>query len=286
MILRRTIVLLLLIGLLLGACRPGAGIDVDTEISATESSAAASQGAAELVEQGKALLEADHCQAALEPLERAVQLEPELLDAQLAVGNAYTRLGRLDDAIDAYRKALEADADFAAAYTNLGAAYLRQINPGADSEAATTQIQSAIDSFRTALQLEPEDAETHANLGSALLKASQIPQAKEEFEEALRLNHDLPEARVALGYLHLLTGQSEEAVNELERAVKLAPEMPEAHYALGLAYAESNQLEKAIGAFEAFMATEIPADCAGDIAAAAQARQQAALVLEQLRSQQ
>jgi Flp pilus assembly protein TadD len=283
---RRIIALLLLVSALLVACRSGAGVDPEHDDTEESSLTAVAQEAAELVNEGKALLEDDRCQAAVEPLERSIELQPDLPDAYLALGNAHARLGRVGDAIDAYRQALEVDEEFAAAHTNLGAAYLRQIDSAADSDTTAGQVQKAIDSFRTALELEPEDAETHANLGSALLQASQMSEARDEFEEALRLDPNLAEARVGMGYLYLLTGQAQEAVTYLEKAAELAADMPEAQYALGIAYAETSQLAKAIAAFEAFLAIEIPAECAGDVAAAAEARAQAAALLDQLRTQQ
>ena len=88
---RRTIALLLLASALLGACRSGAGVDSEHDDTEESSLTAVAQEAAELVEEGKALLEDDRCQAAVEPLTRAIELQPDLPDAHLALGNAYDR---------------------------------------------------------------------------------------------------------------------------------------------------------------------------------------------------
>ncbi len=72
---------------------------------------------------------------------------------------------------------------------------------------------------------------------------------------------------------------------QLEKAVELDPDMPEAQFALGLVYAQLNELDKAISALETFLSIEIPAGCAGDQALAEDAREQAQMILDQLRGQ-
>jgi len=271
---RRSIYPLLFVLIILSACRAGADVGPESEATVTLPATPATNEAARLLEQGKALLDDDECDAALEPLQRAAQLDPTLPEAFLSLGNAYARTGQADLAITA----LELDEAYAAAHTNLGAAYLRQAD-GPDA------IEPAIEAFRAAIALEPEDADTHTNLGSALLQMSQFPQAQQEFEEALRLDPELPEAMVGLGYVFFLTGKLDEGQAKFEAAAAMDPDMPEVQFALGISYLETSQPEKAAAAFEAFLAIEIPPGCKGDQNVAAEALQQAETILDQLRGE-
>ena len=60
-----------------------------------------------LVSLGDAWLEADQPRSALEPLERAARLDPKSARAQLLLGTTYHSLGRIRDAVKAYRRYLE-----------------------------------------------------------------------------------------------------------------------------------------------------------------------------------
>jgi len=60
-----------------------------------------------LVSLGDAHLESDQPRSALEPLERAARLDPKSARAQLLLGTTYHSLGRIGDAVKAYRRYLE-----------------------------------------------------------------------------------------------------------------------------------------------------------------------------------
>jgi tetratricopeptide (TPR) repeat protein len=285
---RKSILLLWCLGLLLVACRSGAGVEVEPDVVPTATATveetiaevppSTSESAVELVEEGRLLLENDECDAALVPLQQAVETDPKSTDAWLVLGNAFARSGQSTEAVDAYMTAIDLDESFAAAYSNLGAAYLRQ--------AEDMQIlEDAIESFQVAIDLEPENAENHANMGSALLLSSQIPQAQNEYSEAVRLDPDLAEAHVGLGYVYHFQGQVEDALSHFKEATELDPELPEALFALGFAYIGSNQIDEARSTLKAFLAIEIPVGCAGDVAAAEGARTQAEALLAELGDQ-
>ena len=81
-----------------------------------------------LVSMGDAFLEADQPRGAVEPLEAAARLDPKSARAQLLLGTTYHSLGRIWDAVKAYRRYLELEpaGDFAkdvkAILANLGPA--------------------------------------------------------------------------------------------------------------------------------------------------------------------
>src|SRR6266436_4479326 len=60
-----------------------------------------------LVSLGDACLEADQPRSALEPLERAARLDPASARAQLLLGTTYHSIGKIGEAVRAYRRYLE-----------------------------------------------------------------------------------------------------------------------------------------------------------------------------------
>lgn len=115
-------------------------------------------------------------------LEPALQLYRQILDKDLpnATGPLYTRLGihldslgRLDEAMAAYGKALDREPGNAAAHTNLGwDLYRRGDLPG------------AIDQYRRALALGPNSV-AQFNLGLAYLRLGKIAEARAAYAEAV-----------------------------------------------------------------------------------------------------
>lgn len=156
----------------------------------------------------------------IELLERGVRgtsLEaPVLYELHYHLGNAYTRLKKLDLAVDHYRAAikqpillslklgaynnfgnlllsvgdltnakmayettLKIDPSFAAGHNNLGMTLK-----------ALGQLEDAIASYQTAIQLNPEYADAYQNLGVVLLKLGKVPESLSAFRNAIAL-HEL-----------------------------------------------------------------------------------------------
>ena len=91
-------------------------------------------------------------------------------------GNELLAQGRLDEAIAAYRAAVEAEPRLAEAHHNLGVALRSRGDLG-----------DALREFLIAVQLEPELAEGHRNVGVTLLQLGRAKDARRALERALSL---------------------------------------------------------------------------------------------------
>lgn len=96
---------------------------------------------------------------AIEAYRRALELEPSHADAHLNLGRLLHEAGRVEEAERHYRHAADADPGSARAFYNLGVAL-------EDQSAAA----GAIEAYEAALRLDPELAAAHFNL-SKLLEA-------------------------------------------------------------------------------------------------------------------
>jgi len=220
-----------------------------------------SQDVEELVNSGRASLEAGNYDEAVSTLEEAVEQAPNNRDAHFLLGQAYNQNGELSKAVDAYRKVLEIEPESAAAHHNLGVTYYQ-----------LQDLRAAMDQFEKALEIDPDDADTHYQLGAAYLTLALsgsepgspgdpelLEQATAEFETALELRENMPEALIGLGNVQLQQGNYSAAIDALQQALESVPNSREAHYALAGAFAQSGNIEKACETYDQFLSLDPPA---------------------------
>jgi tetratricopeptide (TPR) repeat protein len=106
------------------------------------------------------------------------------------IGTCLKELGRLDEAIDVLRKAVEVDPEDLANHNLLGFCYYR-----------TKRHQQAVACFRRAVEIEPNSAIDWANLASNLRDMGEIEEAMAMYEKALSLDPTIGFARVNLAKL-------------------------------------------------------------------------------------
>lgn len=121
-----------------------------------------------------------------------------------------------------FKRAIEADSDYAPAWVGLAESYMLQyINHGLIS---MEQAESgAADAIRRALQLEPGSAEAYAALGLLRMEAKRYGEAETAFSQSLALNPNYPEALHWFGLLHRWRGELDLAQEKLRRAIDLDP---------------------------------------------------------------
>jgi len=215
----------------------------------------------ELVNSGRASLEAGNYEEAISTLETAAEQAPENRDAHFLLGQAYNQNGELSKAAEAFRKVLEIDPESAAAHHNLGVTYYQ-----------LQDLRSAVDQFQKALEIDPDDPDSHYQLGAAYLTLALsgtepgapgdpelLEQATGEFEIALELRENMPEALIGLGNVHLQQGEPSAAIETLQQAIEAVPDSREAHYALAGAFAQSGDVEKSCETYGQFLALDPPA---------------------------
>ena len=88
---------------------------------------------------------------------RAILIKPDYADAHYNMGNALKEQGKLTEAIKAYKSALSIKSDYAEAHLNLGNALKEQ-----------GKLTEAIKAYKSALSIKPDYAEAYVNMGNAL----------------------------------------------------------------------------------------------------------------------
>ncbi|HST30571.1 MAG TPA: tetratricopeptide repeat protein [Chthoniobacterales bacterium] len=168
--------------------------------------------------------------------EHATAVTPENENAEEHLSDAYLEKGRIDDAVAAARRAVDARAGSADAQGVLGAALARK-----------GRLDEALAYLEKALQLNPKLARVHFNLANILMERGQMADAVSNYETELQLYPNFPEGHNNLANALLRTGKIDEALGHLRIALKLNPNYPEAHNNLAIVLSQKGQMREAIG---------------------------------------
>jgi len=144
-----------------------------------------------LEERGRALMQAKRPEEALRVLEQAAKLHPRDARLFVAQAQALAQVGRRPEAVRQLQRAVQLQASYWEAHYLLGVEY-----------AFDGSLESAAEQFSNAVNLNPSYPLAHLNLGIALAKLNRPTQAINQFEETLRLD---PNNQKATDYLRALT---------------------------------------------------------------------------------
>jgi len=108
--------------------------------------------------------------------------------AHYNLGMALKNQGKMEEALNEFRKAISIKPSSADAHNNLGIIL----------EMHFKKYDEAIYHYRQALQNAPNNSGTHFNFGIALAKKGEIKEAIEHFRQAIYLKPDYEDARRAL----------------------------------------------------------------------------------------
>jgi tetratricopeptide (TPR) repeat protein len=172
---------------------------------------------------------------------KAIELKPDLPKAHYNLGNALRKQGKLEGAIPAYRKAIELKSDYAEAHTNLGLAL-----------AGKRRWDEAIAEYKEALSRQPDFPGAylaHFNLGLALQAKGLPDEAIAAYRKAIELKSDYAEAHTNLGNILVSQGKLDEAVTAFRQAIDRKPDLATVHFNLGFALSKQDRLDEAIAAY-------------------------------------
>jgi uncharacterized protein (TIGR02466 family) len=154
------------------------------------------------------------------------------------LGNALRQAKRLDEAVAAYRRAVAFDPSFANAWLNLGIA----LNDLGDRA-------GALDAMQAAARLGPDNPNAHNSLGALLEKAGDLEAAAQHYDAALSARPDFVPALVNRGRVKRDRGDLQGAIADLERAGARAPASADANHQLANAYRAAGRAEEADRAY-------------------------------------
>ena len=167
----------------------------------------------ELKKQGDTLLQQGRFTASIDCYLRALEMNPNFVEALNNLGLAYKGLGKWQESEACLLRAIRLRPQNATAFNSLGNLYVAG-NRNAEAE----------DCFRKALEIHPDFAEACNNLGNVLAHRSDFEAARSFYARAIRVRPDYAEAYNNLGNLYQQQGELEQALMHYHRALERVPE--------------------------------------------------------------
>ncbi|HHP7229819.1 MAG TPA: tetratricopeptide repeat protein, partial [Xenococcaceae cyanobacterium] len=174
------------------------------------------------LEQGLAYWTAEKWQETIAACQKAITLNPSLVEAHKTLGNALQKIGCIPEAIGHYARAIEIKPDFAEVYANLGSLYATQKN-----------WQQALNYYEKALELKSDFPGVYRHLAKVWENLGVPENAQKMLAQARyweTLAKDLsPQQHFKVAEQYYEQNKLTEAVKHYELAVKFAPNWLEAH---------------------------------------------------------
>ena len=146
--------------------------------------------------------------------QRAVSIQPKMVEAQLGLAGVLQRTGQAAQARQRLETLVTLDSvHVPQAWFNLGV--LR---------AEAGDVRGARDAWRTASRLNPDLVEAHVQLGRLYFKVELYDRAQQHFRDALAADPQSTAAHGSLGLLYLQTGRPAQARRHLQRVLALDPD--------------------------------------------------------------
>lgn len=190
----------------------------------------------------------------------AINANPDDATVRTNLGNVYYYQGKLDLAIQEYKKAVEINSDCAEAHYNLGNAYNDLGRMHQDQRNKECFFFLAIKEHKEALRIKPAYAEPHNQLGLIYKDLGKLPLAIFEWQEAKKIDQNLVEAYENLANAYIIEEKFDLAIKECEEAIKINPNYIRGYYTLGVAYEKSRRYQEAMKAYQEFIKVVPPDD--------------------------
>jgi len=160
---------------------------------------------------GKAKLNEEAYEDAVQELTAAAQLDPRLPFVHFNLGLAYSKKGDYERAKDEFLKDIALDPDVAFDYDELGNVYFLMER---DADAAKSYLH--------ALQLNPQLLTAHLGLARVRQRQGQYQKALDELDAAAKLDPQSERIHYLRGQILIRMGRKEEGKKELETSVLMS----------------------------------------------------------------
>jgi tetratricopeptide (TPR) repeat protein len=201
-------------------------------------------------------------EAAIEHLQRAVALFPELGAAHYALALSYRALGRLDEA----RDALARHAQFGATWPAIHDPLLAKVTTLREDARALQQrgvklaeagdVEGAITTLEAALARDPALVRVHENLIALYGRARNWSKAEQHYRAVLRLGAAGADAHYDYGVVLAMQEKWDGAAEAYRQALVLNPLYAQAHNNLGQVLERQRKFDEAAAAYRDAVASQ------------------------------
>ena len=189
-----------------------------------------------LVEQARERFQLQDYYGAIHLLEEVIATGRAFADAHHLLGLSFSLVGQQDQALAQLDRALQLNPQYVEALIHK-AIVLNELGREYEADASLRRAGKLSSELRQGLpaHVAAKLANQHAALGDAYLEAGALPQAIEQYQTALALGPTFHDLRYKLGRMLLQGGQALEAREQFEIIVRNRPTYLDAAAMLGLA---------------------------------------------------
>ena len=182
-------------------------------------------------------------------LEDTIRHQPDDLSILINLGIELAKVGRIEDAMQAFDHAAHLFSDSPLLNYKLNQEeHKLEYSLGLACE-QLGRPREAMGHYKKAVQLRPQYVAARYNLGLLLQEAGLLQAALDQYEEAVRIKPDFAQAHCNLGVLLASAGRFDEAIPHLEEGARLDPDAG-TYINLVDAYAQTGRRAEAIEAAE------------------------------------
>jgi tetratricopeptide (TPR) repeat protein len=193
----------------------------------------------EVFDLGNALYKLGRLDDAVASYDKAIEFKPNKDEAWNNRGIALYKLGRLDDAVASYDKAIEFKPDNDEAWYNRGIAL-----------DTLGRLDDAVASYDKAIEFKPDNHEAWYNRGNALGTLGRLDEAIASYDKAIEFKPDDDEAWNNRGIALRRLGRLDEAIASYDKAIEFKPDKDEAWNNRGIALRRLGRLDDAIASYD------------------------------------
>lgn len=142
----------------------------------------------------------------------ALDLEPELVEGHVAMGEFFRKTGWLDDALDEYQQALKLDESHAGAWLGIG-----------ETHAVAHQDAEAEQALHRAIELDPDDLRAYYALGAFLFRHGRYTDAASVYSHLANHPKAGAGAFTGQGISYFMLGEFEKSAEAYRQVIAIAP---------------------------------------------------------------
>ena len=167
--------------------------------------------------------------------QKALLIKPDDAQAHYNMGNVLKDQEKFEEALGSYRKALSLKPDYSEAYLNMGNVLKDQ-----------GSLEGAFAAYKKALSIKPDYSEAYFNMGNALKDQEKYEEAIAAYNKAINLKPDYSEAYLNIGNVLKDQGKLKEAIKVYNEVLSIKPDYAEVYFNMGNAFKDQGRLEEAI----------------------------------------
>jgi len=187
---------------------------------------------------GASLAQIGKLEEAIEAYNKAIELKPDYADAYNNMGAALKDQGKMDKAIEAYNKSIVFKSNYPEAYYNIGLILKDQ-----------GKLDEAIEAYNKSIALKPDYADAYNNMGNALKDQGKLDKAIEAYDKALSLKPNNAVIYSNMGNALQDQGKMDKAIEAYNKSIVLKPDYADAYNNMGNALQDQGKLDEAIEAY-------------------------------------